>query len=145
MANPPYVPTPIYKVQTMIELAELTPGQSMIDMGSGDGRIPIAFAKQGVRATGIEFDQNLITSSIQKSKNEGVTELVTFRLGDFWKTDISTYDAIVVFGMGSIMKRLEYKISSEAKKGTKVLSHVFHFQKLKLIKSKKEVYMYLVR
>lgn len=117
----------------------------MIDLGSGDGRIPIAFAKQGIQATGIEYNPDLVKKSLENVKKEHLTNLVAIKEADFWETKIDTFDVIVVFGMQSIMNRLKVKIDNEAKKGAKVLSNVFQFHKLKLIKTKNDVHLYIVR
>lgn len=143
MANPPFVPTAVYKVKTMVELADGVHGQTMVDLGSGDGRIPIAFAKKGIKAVGYEHNPDLVKKSLEKIKSEGLTSLITIHQSDFWEADISPFDIIVVFGMHSIMGRLEYMIQNQAKSGAKIISNVFHFPHLKFIKTKDDVHMYI--
>src|ERR687890_927060 len=74
-----FVPTPPETVDEMLRQARLKKGDVLFDLGSGDGRIPIAAAKQyGVRAVGIDIDPKLVEEATETAKREGVGDLVTF-------------------------------------------------------------------
>src|ERR671921_1998312 len=75
-----FVPTPPETVDEMLRQARLKKGDVLYDLGSGDGRIPIAAAKQyGVRAVGIDIDPKLVEEANETAKQEGVGDLVTVR------------------------------------------------------------------
>src|SRR6476661_4395556 len=90
-----YVPTPQEVVDKMLEIAKVGKGDVLYDLGSGDGRIPVAAAKRfGIRAVGIDIDPERIREANENAKKNGVTNLVQFRQEDLFKTDFS--DATVV-------------------------------------------------
>jgi protein-L-isoaspartate O-methyltransferase len=142
--NPPFVPTAKYKVATMLELANPTPKDKMVDIGSGDGRIVIAFAEKGIDATGFELKEHLLQSSRDKATNLQLKNAHFFKK-DFWNEKLTQYTIIVVFGMNSIMPRLQKKIEQEARPGTKVLSNVFKFPGWKIETTKDDVNLYIVK
>src|ERR1700749_5305773 len=77
-----FVPTPPETVDEMLRQGHLKKGDVLYDLGSGDGRIPIAAAKQyGVRAVGIDIDAKLVEEARGTAKREGVDNLVSFRNG----------------------------------------------------------------
>ncbi|MET0680068.1 MAG: methyltransferase domain-containing protein, partial [Burkholderiales bacterium] len=83
LSNAPYVPTPQSTVDRMLELAKVGPNDFVIDLGSGDGRIPITAAKRfGARAVGIEIEADLIEKSRFDAKWAGVADRVSFRAED---------------------------------------------------------------
>lgn len=66
-------------------MAKIKKGDVLYDLGSGDGRIPIAAAQRfGIRAIGIEIDQKLVTEAEEKARQAGVSELVRFRNEDMF-------------------------------------------------------------
>ena len=79
----PFVPTPEEVVVRMLELAEITPGDVLYDLGSGDGRIVIAAAKRyGIKAVGFEINPALVEESRRTIKQEGLENLVEIREQD---------------------------------------------------------------
>src|SRR5688500_6301169 len=79
----PYVPTPQEVVDRMLQLARVTKGDVVYDLGCGDGRIPITAAKDyGARGVGVDIDPQRIAESNANAKAAGVTDLVTFLLQD---------------------------------------------------------------
>src|SRR4026209_811849 len=91
----PFVPSPMHVVQRMLEVAEITKGDILYDMGSGDGRIVIEAAKKyGIRGVGIDLNAELVAKARESAVNEGVSHLVEFRSQDGLTVDLS--DATVV-------------------------------------------------
>src|SRR5262245_28998402 len=90
-----YQPTPDAVVDAMLGLAHVTADDVVYDLGSGDGRIPIAAARRfGARAVGVEIDADLIRLAQANLDKAGLNQLVTFRHEDLFETPI--YDATVV-------------------------------------------------
>lgn len=121
-----FVPTPPDVVEAMLELAEVKPGDVLYDLGSGDGRIPIAAAKaHGVRGTGIDIDPQRIREANENAEEAGVTELVTFKQEDLFKTDFSDATVVTLYLLDSLNEKLRPKLLAELKPGTRIVSHAF--------------------
>ena len=90
----PYVPSPQFVVDKMIELAGVKPGDLVYDLGSGDGRIVITAAKMGAKAVGFEIDGDLVGESRANIKKAGVEANAEIRNQDILTVDFS--DATVV-------------------------------------------------
>lgn len=94
---------------------------SMVDLGSGDGRIVIAAAKRGFQAMGIELNLWLVLFSRARAILQGVSHLATFKRQDMWKADLSKFDNVVVFGVDEVMGLMEEKVKSDVCPGTRVI------------------------
>src|SRR5919112_6738108 len=93
-----FVPTPPETVDEMLRQARLRKGDVLFDLGSGDGRIPLAAAKQyGVRAVGIDIDQKLVEEATETAKREGLEHLVSFRLGDMFAAYLSGATVVTLY------------------------------------------------
>jgi protein-L-isoaspartate O-methyltransferase len=145
----PYFQTSRYRVETMVELAEVKPGETGADLGSGDGRIVIAFAKvpfigtkdAGVEMHGYEIDDELLKLSQQNIQSQNLQNAFIHKK-DFWLEELSTYDIICAYPMPAIMGRLERKLQEELKPGARVLLNYFPFKHWKLQKTKDNIYLY---
>ncbi|SRR6266404_738665 len=137
----PYFQTSRYRVETMVELAEIKPDEKGADLGSGDGRIVIAFAKSGVEMHGYEIDEELKNLSKENIKGLNITNAFIHQT-DFWNENLSSYDIICCYPMPTIMGRLERKLQEELKPGSRVLLNYFPFKHWKLEKTKDNIYLY---
>ena len=100
----------------------LEPGQTYIELGSGDGRLVAAAAKKGARAIGYEVNPLLWFISwlrILRLKDAHV------QLANFWSKDIGSADVVMAFLVPRTMPRLEKKLVKEMKPGSKFVSYVF--------------------
>ncbi len=121
-----YVPTPEAVVDEMLRLAELEEGDLLYDLGSGDGRIPIAAARDyGVRAIGIEIDSRLIERARENARQAGVDHLVEFRQDDLYETDFSDATVVALYLGDMLNLRLRPKLLDELEPGSRVVSHAF--------------------
>ena len=143
----PFVTTASDKVKTITELADfpsnLIPQIKAIDLGSGDGRILLELAKKGFLTTGYEIKKPLVERAIQRVTDANLHERITIYNKSFWDADLSSFELIYIYGMGSIMGRLEKKILQEVKPGTKVITNIFRFPTLKPKKEKNSLYLYV--
>ncbi len=119
-----WVPTPQPLVDKMLDLAQLTPQDVLIDLGSGDGRTVITAAKRGARAMGIEYNPDMVNLSKQNAEKEGVTGKVTFVKADLFETDLSQATVITMFLLPQINLKLRPKIL-DLKPGTRIVSNSF--------------------
>ena len=121
----PYYPTPQIVVDKMLQLGGLKAGEKMFDLGSGDGRIVIRAAKNfGARGVGVEIDPALIKSAAKNAAKAGVSDRVTFRQEDLFKTDLSGATVVTLYLSNSINMRLR-GILERLKPGTRIVSHRF--------------------
>ena len=122
----PYVPTPQDVVEHMLDLAELTKDDVVYDLGSGDGRIPITAAtKYGARGVGVDINPERIAKATANAKQAGVEELVTFKLQDAMKTDVSDATVVTLYLLSSSNIRLRPILTKQLKPGARIVSHAF--------------------
>jgi predicted RNA methylase len=122
----PYLPTPNSVVDEMLKLGKLKAGETMFDLGSGDGRIVIAAAKKyKANAIGIELDDALAAASIQKIADQGLDKTARIVHGDLLKQDYSSADLITVYLWPEANKKVASLLEIQLKKGTRVVSHDF--------------------
>lgn len=120
----PYVPTPQAVVERMLDLAQLKSGETVIDLGSGDGRIMIeAASKYGARGFGVEIDPRLVKLSNEKAAKAGVAERVKFLQQDLFKTDFHEANVLTLYLLPDVNLALRPKILAELKAGARVVSH----------------------
>jgi protein-L-isoaspartate O-methyltransferase len=124
--RPPFITTPSDVVERMLELARAAPGDLVIDLGSGDGRIVIAAARRfGARGLGIELDQRLVDLSRENARRAGVADRVAFAQGDVLVADISSASVVTVYLLPDLMGQLQSRFVDELKPGTRIVSHSF--------------------
>lgn len=121
----PYVPTPASMVATMLDMAELKPGERLLDLGSGDGRIPIAAAKRGAVAEGVDIDSRLVARARNEAEIAGVTGRATFRTADLFETPVREADVVTLYLLPAINARLRPRLLFELRPGARVVSHAF--------------------
>ena len=119
-----WVPTPPALVEAMLDMAQVTPADHVIDLGSGDGRSVIAAAKRGARAIGVEYDLQLIELSRRHAIAEGVAERATFVRGDFFDTDVSEATVLALFLLPDVLAKLAPKFA-RLRPGTRIVTNRF--------------------
>ena len=121
-----FVPTPPETVDEMLRQAHLKKGDVLFDLGSGDGRIPLAAARQyGVRAVGIDIDPKLVAEATETAKREGLDHLVTFRLGDMFAADLRGAAVVTLYLSDTLNVMLRPKLLRELRPGSRIVSHDF--------------------
>ena len=120
----PYVPSPQSVVADMLKVAGIGPGDFVIDLGSGDGRIVLTAAKvYGARGFGVEIQDNLVDLSNEAARKEGLADRVKFMKQDLFKTDISQATVLTMYLLPNTVNMLSEKLQAELKPGTRILSH----------------------
>jgi len=123
----PYVPTPQAVVERMLELAQVKAGETVIDLGSGDGRIMIEAAKKyGARGFGVEIDPLLVKRSNENAVRAGVADRVKFLQQDLFKTDFHEANVLTLYLLPDVNLALRPKILAELKAGARVVSHDYN-------------------
>jgi len=112
----------------MLQLANVTPDDTVLDLGSGDGRIIIIAAEEfGAKAVGIEIDPLRIMWSRWNVQRKRLQEKVQVIRGNFFDLDISDATVVTVFQRIGTNNRLIAKLTSELNPGTRVVSYIHRF------------------
>jgi len=120
-----WIPTPDALVTRLLRMAQLRPAETLVDLGSGDGKIVIAAARDfGARARGVEYDARLTALARQRAQTAGVAALTQFVEGDLFDADISDADVIALYLLPAINLRLRPQLL-RLKPGTRIVTHQF--------------------
>ena len=119
-----WVPTPQALVEKMLDMAKVTPQDFVMDLGSGDGRNIIAAAKRGARATGVEFNHDMVELSRRQAAEAGVADKATFIEGDMYEADFSQANVLALFLLTTNLDKLKDKILA-LKPGSRVVLNTF--------------------
>jgi len=121
-----WVPTPDALVTRMLTAAKVTKADLVYDLGSGDGKIPIAAAKQfGAKSIGIEYNPDMAELARRNAKRQGVDNMVDIITGDIFKEDFSKATVVTMYLLPDLNLKLRPTIL-KMKPGTRVTSHQFH-------------------
>jgi hypothetical protein len=131
-----YVPTPTKDLNIALAELQMKPGKKFVDLGSGDGKIVMAAAKDyKVLAVGYEINPLLVLYSKIAAKTGKVAGAV-FRGRSFWDANLGEFDYMYCYLYPPAMRRLAPKLEKELKSGTMVVSKAFEMKswKNKLVK-----------
>lgn len=142
MFGAPYLPTLDAQRRTALDMLDLKPGQTLYDLGCGDGRMLKAAAGRGLNAVGYEMSPLLVL--IARLVNFRHRKQVKVVLGDYWRADISEADGIFVFLLDKYMAKLDRKVSA-LNKPIKVASYTFQIPGKKPLRKENAVYLYEYR
>lgn len=121
----PYIPTPNEVVAVMLDMAELKAGERLIDLGSGDGRIPIAAARRGASALGVEINPRLVARARSLAEFDGQSDRARFQLADLFTVSLRDADVVTLYLLPQVNERLRPKLLVELRPGARVVSHAF--------------------
>lgn len=147
----PFVATPPAVVSAMLRLAETGPEDIVYDLGSGDGRIPIAAVRDfdAKEAVGIEVDQSLIEQASADAAKAGVSNRVKFRRADIYETDFGDATVVTMYLAEDANKVLRPRLESLLAPGSRIVSHLFRmgdWEPEKTIKvGDRNIYLWTVR
>jgi hypothetical protein len=120
----PYVQTPQSVVDAMLELGGVRGTDFLIDLGSGDGRIPITAAqKYGARGLGIDYDTYLVEESNANAAKAGVADSVRFVKEDIFAADLRAATVVTMYLLPEFNLRLRPKLLAELRPGARIVSH----------------------
>ena len=122
----PYVPATDSQVKNVMAALKTRKG-TLIDLGSGDGRIVIEASRNDFVAEGVELNPWLVYYSKLKSYFTGTSNRAKFRTGNLWKQNLSKYDNVVIFGVDSMMEPLQTKLKNELKSDSLVVTCRYPF------------------
>jgi 2-polyprenyl-3-methyl-5-hydroxy-6-metoxy-1,4-benzoquinol methylase len=122
----PYVASPPDIVNAMLKLAGAGKSDVVYDLGCGDGRIVITAAKEyGARGVGIDINPQRIDEANQNAKREHVANLVNFRIGDVFESDVRQASIVALYMLPDVNLKLRPKLQNELKPGSRIVTHGF--------------------
>lgn len=119
----PYVPTPDLVVDRMLEMADVGPGDYVVDLGSGDGRIVIEAARRGAAGYGIDIDPERVSEARLNAKNSKVDNRVVFKRGDIFKEDFREASVVTMYLLPEVNRKLRPELLEQLAPGTRIVSH----------------------
>lgn len=124
VVGPPYLPTLTKQITTALDLMDLKPGQTLLELGAGDGRVMKAAAQRGLNVVGIEINPFLVV--IARIRCWRYRKQVTIIWDDMWKAHWPQADGIFTFMIQRQMERLDKKIVAWHERPVKLASFAFH-------------------
>jgi SAM-dependent methyltransferase len=120
----PYVASPVRVVDRMLELANIKPGETVYDLGCGDGRILIAAVeKYKAKAVGIEISAKVVAQARARIQKEGIANKARVIEGDLLETDLTGADVVTIYLTTSFNEELRPRLEKYLKPGARVVSH----------------------
>lgn len=120
----PYVQSPMNVVERMQEIAKVGPGDYVIDLGSGDGRMVITAAKKhGARGFGVDLDRRLVALANRNAAKAGVANRAKFYERDLHATDVSAATVLSIYLLPEVNLMIRSRLLAALKPGTRIVSH----------------------
>jgi hypothetical protein len=136
----PYLPTLKPQITTALDMLDLKKDQTLLELGSGDGRVMVAAAERGLRVIGYELNPLLVLYSwLITRKYRGRVRVVW---GNFWWRKLPQADGVFVFLLQKYMQRLDTKIIQEIGKPVKLVSFGFHISDRTPVRTKDGLFFY---
>lgn len=122
----PFVPSDQRVVRAMLRLAAVDAHDVVYDLGSGDGRIVVAAAREfGARAVGVEIDQERVAQAVDLADRSGVDHMVSFIEYDLLHADFSPATVVTMYLLHGVNMEVRPRLLEELRPGTRVVSHAF--------------------
>jgi ubiquinone/menaquinone biosynthesis C-methylase UbiE len=130
----PYVPTHHKVVEAMLKTAAVKEGETVYDLGCGDGRIVIAAVKdfKAKKGLGIDFNPERLKDCEKSMADAKLTDeqkkAMTFKKGDVLQMkadDFKDVDVVTLYLLPSVNRELKPVLKAGLKKGARVVSHDF--------------------
>jgi hypothetical protein len=119
-----WVPTSQALVDRMLDMAQLTPQDRLVDLGSGDGVTVITAAKRGATARGIEFNPDMVELATRRAQTEGVSDRAKFEQADIFESDFSEATVVTLFLLPSLNVKLRPTLL-DMQPGTRIVANTF--------------------
>jgi N6-adenosine-specific RNA methylase IME4 len=136
----PYLPTLTPQVKAALALADLQPGDTLLELGCGDGKVLIAAAEQGIKVVGYELNPILALVAWVRTRRYGKNVRIIW--GNFWLKQWPESQAIFVFLLPRYMEKLDKKIVQYTTKPVKLVSFAFEVPGKKAAREQQGVFLY---
>ena len=136
----PFLPTLRPQIAIALDLLDLQPGQTMLELGCGDGRVLIAAAERGVYAVGYELNPLLAAIAWLRTRRYGKQVRVVY--GDYWRVKWPKADGIFGFILPRYMGKLHKKVMQYSSRPLLIASFAFPITEKKPTRVEQGVYLY---
>src|SRR3989344_5907578 len=140
----PFVATNRHQIETIIKLASIKKNETVIDLGSGDGRLLFAAARVGAKSIGYELNPFLIALTLIHTKLKGLGNQVWLERQSMWKADLKVADVIFVYSLKKSIQKFEEFVYKNARPGTRIVVNLHPFPNKKPVKVGNNIYLYQV-
>jgi len=121
----PYLATPPEVVEAMLDLAGLMPGERLVDLGCGDGRILVGAARRGATALGVDIDPQRVAEAEEAVRAAGLVQRASVRQEDLFATSLADADVVTLYLLAHVNEWLQGKLLAELRPGARIVSHNF--------------------
>jgi hypothetical protein len=136
----PYLPTLDNHKKLALEMLDLKKGDTLLELGCGDGRILLAAAQNGIKCVGYEINPLLVLIALWRTRH--YRQLVRVKMQNYWGEKLPEADAIFVFLLPKYMTKLHNKITQETRKPVKLISVAFEIPSKKATKAQSGLFLY---
>jgi len=137
-----YFPTTFATVKQMLKLGQVSAKDTLIDLGSGDGRILIAAGRLGTKAIGYEINPFLVWKSRRLIRQAKLEKLAKVYWRSFWKADFNQATIITIYLFPNLMNRLQRRLEKKVNHPLLVVANKYPFPHLKPFKQYRQIYLY---
>lgn len=121
----PYVASPDRVVERMLDLGQVGPGDYVMDLGSGDGRIVIQAAQRGAHGLGVERKRRLVEAARANAERDGAGDRAVFREGNLATTDVTEASVITLYLTPEANAQVRPRLLEQLRPGARIISHGF--------------------
>ena len=145
----PYVRTPEPVVRAILTLAHVAAGETVIDLGCGDGRVVLMAVRDfGARGIGYDLDPERVAESRANAQLAGVAARTHFEVKNVLAADISQASVVVIYFFPMLIESLRPRLVSELSAGTRIVSHTYPIRdwipEQKIVSEGRTLYLYKV-
>lgn len=140
LSGAPYLPTLKPQIRIALDLLDLHSGQTLLELGCGDGRVLVAAAQRGLNVVGYELNPLLAIFSWLVTRRYGRRVRVIW--GDFWRTPWPEADGVFGFILPRYMSKLHKKVMQYPHRPLRIASFAFAIPEKKPVKIDHGVYLY---
>jgi SAM-dependent methyltransferase len=140
LVGAPYLPTLNEQKRSALDMLDLQPGQTMLELGSGDGRMLKAAAERGLHVVGYELNPLLVIFSVLLTWKYKKQVRVVW--GNYWHKDWPKAEGIYTFLLSKYMPKLDKKIIQEYGENVKLVSFAFEIPNRQPVRSEKGLFLY---
>ena len=136
----PFLPTLKPQITVALDLLDLKPGQTMLELGCGDGRVLIAAARRGIKSVGYEL--NPVLAVIAWLRTRPYRKQVTVVCGDYWRAGWPKAEGIFAFILTRYMGKLDKKVIRYKHRPLRIASFAFEIPNREATQSKDGIFLY---
>ena len=122
----PYVSSPQQIVDKMLEAAQIKPGETLYDLGCGDGRILITAAERyRAKAVGVEISESLVKAVNETIRRKNLQDQVQVIHGNLLNVNLASADVVIIYLETGSNDLLRPNLERDLRRGSRVVSHDF--------------------